>query len=215
MAFPDHTEGISFSHMGWLQASCSPKQTGTYSHSSQLCFGSKFQIPLGIKSQVRHLNQERWSVKEKGVASKRFKSGNSFVFARVRWSQRYKWGDVPQLLDEIQWGESRPRATEKIWGFSWDRSHRRRITIIGKKKSLHQKAWTCKDLIANLRFWDESNWILTLGEAWRSSAANSHFSMQVCRHNSKYLVFASTMALPPFSEERNVWDEGKEQWHKG
>lgn len=206
---PNHTAGISFYSMGWLQVSHTPKQTGKHSHSSPLCVVRKFQIILGIKSQVR---QERCS--EKGVGSKRCKVGNSFVFATVRWSQRYKWRDVPQMPDEIQQGGSWRRATEKIWGFSCDWSHRGKIKIIEKERWC-QKAWKLKGLVVKSRFCEESHWILTLGEAWRSSEANSYFSMQICQHNLKCLVFASTMALPPFSEERIMWDEGKDQWNKG
>lgn len=137
---PDHTEGISFDCMGFTFSQASWQ---ILSFLSSTC--KQIWIPLGIKSQVRHLGQESCSEKEKGGGSKRCKAGNSFVFATVRWSQRYKWGDVLQLPDESPWGDSWRRAVEKVWDFSCCRSHRGKPKIIEKKDDVkklgHARIW--------------------------------------------------------------------------
>lgn len=75
-----HTEGISFTAWAGFRLHILPSKLA----NSLIPLNYKFQIPLGINSQVRHLSQESCSEKENCIGSKIRKAGNSFVFATVR-----------------------------------------------------------------------------------------------------------------------------------
>lgn len=56
---------------------------------------------------------------------------------------------------------------------------------------------------------------LNINPWWDVGILSSELTFQCKFANIICVVFASTMSLSPFSEERNMWDESKEQWHKG